>query len=315
MANRNPDDTDKMASQGLAIVLLNWQNEDQTISCVQKLREWKKIPCRLIVVDNGSTPLSRNILSNILEPEEIVCSKVNRGYSGGNNLGISRVGQTGAQYVLLLNSDANLHEADMKRLLETMRSNPGISILSPIMHETTDSGSRCYVGALDIAKHRSSRMLVEHGKIAKLDGYPLYATDFVSGTVLLARMDVFDKIGVFEENYFFSGEVADLCKRARNAGLEIRVDLEAQASHNLEVTPISRRRTLYYYYSLRNRFLFINTHCGKSRPWYFAKWTFICLAVVARSLMRLDISGIRVPLLALQHGWTGRFGNQNALFS
>src|SRR5680860_779683 len=79
-----------MRTPSLAVILVNWRNEDRTIPCVAGVKRWTSLKPRVIVVDNQSTSESHRALSRVVAPEELICSEVNLGYGGGNNLGIAR---------------------------------------------------------------------------------------------------------------------------------------------------------------------------------------------------------------------------------
>jgi hypothetical protein len=72
---------------------------------------------------------------------------------------------------------------------------------------------------------------------------------------------------------------------------------------------------LYTYYNLRNRFLYVKKHYTSSRFLYFIFWTAIGSAMLLRALGSRKPAKARAILLALAHGYTHRFGNQNAHFS
>ena len=95
----------------LAVILVNWRNEQQTLRAIEAVRGWGALKPDLIVVDNESTDASRKALAAALPPNTLVTSKINRGYGGGNNLGIARALSRNADFVLLLNSDAEIAEA------------------------------------------------------------------------------------------------------------------------------------------------------------------------------------------------------------
>jgi hypothetical protein len=273
---------------------------------------WKCVKPHLIVVDNESMEQSKSALSAILEPENLICSSLNLGYGGGNNLGIKRALAVKDKYILLLNADAEIAAANVDRLLERLDNNSQISILAPVIRES-DAGQRRSVGGRDIARHSLTRILVPADQLQQIPGYPLYDVDYVAGTVFLARSNVFEEIGLLDEEFFFGGEIADFCKRARALGHRICVDLEIEAQHDPSRTLPHIRETLYRYYSLRNRFLYIRKHHFGEIS-YLAYWSFSGLAAFMRALCLGRIATARAILIALWHASRGRFGNQNAEF-
>jgi GT2 family glycosyltransferase len=135
-----------------------------------------------------------------------------------------------------------------------------------------------------------------------------YAVDYVPGTAVLVRSDLLRRLGGFDPEYFFSGEMADLCARARQAGQASFVVPTARARHDL-VAAAELRDALYPYYSLRNRFLYTRRHASGWRklvaPMMWA------LRGVARALMALAAGRrrrARALWLAVADGLRGRLG-------
>ena len=118
---------------------------------------------------------------------------------------------------------------------------------------------------------------------------------------------------MLDENYFFSGEIADFCKRVRDAGYRVCIDLKVQARHHSDhAEPL--RKTLYVYYSLRNRFLYVRKHHRGMRALYFLYWFGVGTLMIGRALIKGQLAKARAICLALLDGLAGRYGNQNAKF-
>jgi GT2 family glycosyltransferase len=298
----------------LAVILLNWRDEQRTLQCVRAVAGWQSPNPHLFVVDNESTNATSRALAAAVPKDSLICSAVNLGYGGGNNLAIKRALAAGFQYVLLLNTDAEITFAGVSRLLERLKTHSQISIVGPIIQEGDDNSTWRLVGGRDIARHSLTRITVPHGDVKKLPGYPIHEVDYVSGTVLLVRSSTLKEIGLFDEEYFFSGEIADFCKRARDMGHGICVDLEVEARHDTEQTPMHMRETLYAYYGLRNRFLYVKKHHAREKIRYFSYWTIAGAFGFARALWHGKTAKARAIALALRDAYSGHFGNQNAKF-
>jgi GT2 family glycosyltransferase len=161
-------------------------------------------------------------------------------------------------------------------------------------------------------QHALTRHAVEARGLGRLPGYPLYDVDYVPGTVMLVRRNLFDEIGLLDEQFFFSGEAADFCKSARDRGYRVCVDLAVEAHHRFGET--SLRDTLYVYYSLRNRLLYAKKHYGFKRGRYLARWLGLCSAELGKAIAQGRLGKARAILLAVTHGCTNQFGNRNAAF-
>ena len=299
----------------LAVILINWRHEQQTLRCARTVTGWQALKPRLIVVDNESTEATSRALSAALLADSLICSAVNLGYGGGNNLGIKRALAAEIKYVLLLNTDAHISPEGVSQLLERLETHPQISIVGPVIHEGDDGPTQRLVGGRDIVRYSSTRMAVPAGDVKNLPGYPIHEVDYVSGTVFLARASLFMEIGLLDEEYFFSGEIADFCRRAKVRGHKICVDLKVEARHDPDQTSVHTRETLYRYYSLRNRFLYVKKHYARQKIKYFSFWTMAGALMLARALLRGKMAKARAIVLAIMHAYGGRYGNQNVTFN
>jgi len=298
----------------LSVVILNWRNEADTIRCVRAVRGWGSLNPQILVVDNQSTESSRAVLAEVVEPAELVSSEVNLGYGGGNNLGIRRALEGDAEFILLLNSDAEIAESAVWSLIERLEIHPEVSILGPVIRERSAEGEHRYIGGRDIALSIHTRIAADTRDLQLVAGYPLIAVDYVPGTVFLARREAFADTGLLDERFFFSGEIADFCLRAMAEKHKAYVDLDVTATHDATRVPQSRRDTLYVYYSLRNRMLYARKHDPSKAAKHLAFWTGVCALEAAKALTRRDIPRSRAILLALRDGYANRSGNQNAAF-
>jgi len=298
----------------LAVVILNWRKEELTLSLVSQLKTWLVLKPTIVVVDNESKQKSEKALAKSLDPSELISSRTNLGYAGGNNLGIERALQGSAAFVLLLNNDAIVTESSICELLNRFEQNPDVAILGPVLKESHSGIDRFQIGGKDLLRNSLTRHIVAPDDFPSLPGYPLIDVEYVPGAVFLARRSVFEKIGLLDERFFFSGEVADLCKRTLEGGDRVCIDLEVGALHITDNTLSSRRDTLYVYYSLRNRLLYAKKHYSSQPIKNFVLWLKLCCFELGKALARARIRKAHAILLAIVHGCVNRYGNQNDAF-
>lgn len=290
----------------LGIIILNWNAAALTKKCVGRLQEWHRLNPRVYVVDNGSTEGNLDLSGEKEIPVLLVQSPTNLGYAGGNNLGIRNAIEDGCEFILLLNSDASISEDHVEMLLDHLKRNPEIGCIGPAIYEP-----RCvYLGGRDIGLHINTRNVTSQ----VTPGNRLIPVDYVPGMVFLTRRDIFERIGYLDEKYFFSGEVADFCARVRWEGFWCAIHDSAIATHSPdEGNP--HRSSLYQYYSLRNRFLFIRKHHPQIR---WALEPFWILWGIQRYGLAKVSGQHKEPVayaMALADGMKARFGDRNELFS
>src|SRR3954470_19264683 len=93
----------------VAIVVLSLNGREDTLACLASLRDvrWSG-PLTVLVVDNGSDDGTSEAIAARSPEVVVVRSERNLGFAGGNNLGIRRALDLGADDVLLLNNDTEV---------------------------------------------------------------------------------------------------------------------------------------------------------------------------------------------------------------
>jgi GT2 family glycosyltransferase len=288
----------------LSVVILNWNAAEDTAACVRSVRAWESLggPNRpaIWVVDNGSDPPGIAPIRREFPEVYALESLVNRGFGGGCNIGIRAALDHGSEAVLLLNNDASVDASSVAALLATLESDPSIGVVGPTLWHR----ERCIsAGGRNVALYANTHLRPRVPPVAPLN------VDYVPGTVALIRREVFNRVGLLDEDFFFSGEMADLCQRARARGLRSVTEPRARARHNLDRSA-RVRQTLHIYYIVRNRFLFVRKHLPRRRAWLYARWVaraaLTALVAVARGRPQRAGAVARGVL----DGLRGRFGEQ-----
>jgi GT2 family glycosyltransferase len=286
----------------IAIVVVNWQREELTIACAGRLIGWQRLKPRLLVVDNGSGPQTVARLRRALPTATVLASPGNIGFGGANNLALDRIR---CDLMLLLNNDATIEEASVEQLVEFLLLEPSAALAGPVLEATRPPHPVLAAGGRDILRFGRTHCDARERGLELAAGRP-FAVDYVPGTVALVRTDWMRRLGGFDESFFFSGEMADLSRRAAELGGGSFIVPTARARHDLAAAS-GLRGSLYTYYSLRNRFLYARRHAPAPRS-ALARWavrgSLACLA----SLLRGRHMRARCQALAVADGLVGRFG-------
>jgi len=296
----------------LAVVILNWNQAAATIRCVEAVAAWTQVAPDIWVVDNASQNGNRELIMKHCPTAYVLASDINLGFAGGNNLALRRIMSSRADVVLLLNNDAVIAEDQVQHLLADLETHPRLGLVGPLLDERRGLEQVFTAGGRDIARHLGTRHECPAADLpALIATHRLLDVDYVPGTVALVRAEVFRIVGLFDEDYFFSGEMADFCRRALVQGYANAICTRAWATHEAGG---GARSTLYRYYTLRNRFLYIRKFYPSRRVLYACLWSVVGLVMASRLLVLGRLAEARVAWRALRDGLAGRFGNRNELF-
>ncbi|MGM9962575.1 MAG: glycosyltransferase [Holdemanella porci] len=92
----------------IGVVVLNFNNFEDTVNCVNSVLNQKHISLRVVVVDNGSQNDSFSVLCDKfskIDNVTLIKNNENLGYARGNNVGIRKLRDQGYEYIFIANSD------------------------------------------------------------------------------------------------------------------------------------------------------------------------------------------------------------------
>ncbi|HTR80549.1 MAG TPA: glycosyltransferase family 2 protein [Bacteroidota bacterium] len=252
----------------VCVILLNWNGAEFTIPCVESLLAQSYDRVEIVVVDNGSTDDSRSLLDKkfgksicLLPLEE------NKGFTGGNNIGIRHALQNGADYVLVLNNDTIADRKFVEELVVLAESDKRIGVVTGKIFYYDEKELLWFAGG-DVQrgilgfKHRGL-LEKDNGKYDAVE-----ESQFVTGCCMCVRREVFRTVGLFDDRYFIYSEDADFCLRVLQQGYSLMYTPRALLYHKESAS--MRKNTLHsgggtvssrqYYLSTRNRIFTIRKH-------------------------------------------------------
>lgn len=292
----------------LAVILVNYNNEDDTISCLECLDDQSFDDFLTIVVDNGSEPHSYDAVRSRFDFPVYLRNDTNQGFTGGNNRGIEYALDRGAEWILLLNNDTELSPDFLGNFLDAANDLPdGVGIVGPTIH-TYGSDEIWSAGGTINRLTATTGSLYETGTLTKR----WTEVDLVAGAALLARDSVFETVGLLDEDFFIYYEETEFCARTRRAGWRVAY-VPVDGVYHKETTTYSHD-TFSEYYLTRNRLLYQQktapTHVRLLfYPYYLLRW------VLVQSLYLVFVerahSAARATLRGAVDGIRGRVGKRH----
>lgn len=196
-----------MTNPLVCIVVLNYNGRDHLGYCLPSLVATDYSNYRIIVVDNASLDGSSSLVTALCPDAQLIQSKSNRGWSGGNNLGIRSAIESGAQYIVLSNNDIMVDPRWVSVAVDVAESDLQIGVIG---FHVLEPG----LGDLDRdAGFESAKATWEKTEIS----YPTY----VGGMAMFVRAELFECIGCIDEGFFAYCEENDFQIRARKAGYKV----------------------------------------------------------------------------------------------
>lgn len=194
------------------IIVLNYNNAADTIECLESLREIKYANYEVILVDNASSDNSDSILSSYASEYihyiHYIRNEYNYGYAAGNNIGIRYAMQRNdGSFVWILNNDTIVSPYALGYLVETCMYDSSIGVCgSKILYYYGD-GIQGYGGRYNYW-FGIDKTVKSEKEIANLD--------YVIGAAMFIPLDVIEKVGFFNEEYFLYYEELDFAERIKN---------------------------------------------------------------------------------------------------
>jgi GT2 family glycosyltransferase len=208
----------------------------------------------------------------------------NKGFAGGNNIGINAALAAGCEYVYLHNQDGFMAPDCLQTLVAAMKKRPNIAalqsliVLYPEIEQINSAGNNLhYLGFGYCGEFRK--------KIKETQSFDSKPFGYASGAGLLLRADLLKQHGLLDQDFFAYHEDLEYSARLRFQGYEIALCPQSIFYHEYEFS----RNNEKFYLMERNRYAFIVM---------YYRWRTIFLLLPIAVLLEAGML-----LVALQQGW------------
>ncbi|RJR31389.1 MAG: glycosyltransferase family 2 protein [Candidatus Latescibacterota bacterium] len=282
---------------GLDIVIVNWNTGEQLRACLDSISAADKRGydlLRVVVVDNASTDGSADGLERAGLPLALLRNDRNRGFAAACNAGVSG---SAADYLLFLNPDTRLFADSLSYAVSFMElpenrgaGLAGVRLVDGSGSEAPSCSRFPTLGSLlskSLGLHRLSRRL-----------FPTYAlppggtgeggeVDYVTGAFFLARREVFEALGGFDERFFVYFEETDFARRMRARGWTCR-HLGGASAYHRGGGASEQAGAERLFYAAASRILYARKHFGPA-----AAGVYVAAALTLEPAFR--VAGSLVP--------------------
>lgn len=250
-----------MTEPKVDIITVNWNGWKDTIECLESLTKLDYANFSVIVCDNGSQDDSVEQLTNWLDTNskiqvQLIETKKNLGFAGGNNIGIKQALKAGCDYIWLLNNDTVVDKDALKSMVSYAQEHHNTICGSKLMYYDTPSKVQALGNKLNTYLG-TTKFIVEEKEMNQID--------YLVGASMLIPQQVFKDVGLLSEEYFLYYEEADLWQKCKGK-YDFRCVLNSLVYHK-EGAAIgannkqkAEKSLIGDFYSIRNRILFMKKY-------------------------------------------------------
>jgi GT2 family glycosyltransferase len=297
----------------VATILVNWNQTELTLDCLESLSAAGVAQTTIWVVDNGSEPSAEPALLLRFPAINVIRLATNCGFTGGSNVGVRAALDQRFDALFLLNNDALVEPATLPALLAGLEGDPAIAAVSPKVYYAVDGDILQSVGiAVDRFSGRST-MLGSNQPDRGQHDQPA-DRDALFGCAMLIRAGAWQQIGEFWEPFFNYGEETDWCLRARAAGWRL-VYLPAAKVRHRTSSSLGWNAPLKVYLITRNQLWLRRRNAGSGwRRWRGAIRIAAQYARMGLGLLRQRRWQHALAIwLGIWDYWRGRTGNTRTI--
>jgi GT2 family glycosyltransferase len=289
-----------METPVLSICIVTYKVRDLLCDCLHSIyQNSPDFPFEIIIVDNNSQDGTIELLQQEFPQIRYVENQKNEGYTLPMNTALK---MGAGEFLVQLNPDTLVIPGAFQHLVEFMRQHPETGICTPrVLNRDGTLQKQCRRSAgrpwdaftyfSGLARRYPGNPRFAGYLLTYLDDSQVNEVEAVSGSCMLIRRAVVEKIGYLDEGFFAYQEDTDFCFRARAAGWKIYYVPGAQIYHfgGEGGSGVEVYRSIYQWH--RSYFLYYRKHMA--RDYLFLVNWLVYLLIGGKLLVTLGMTLLR----------------------
>ncbi len=251
----------------LSVIIVNYRGWGPLSRCLEALNCLKDadFSSEVIIVDNFSNDGKLKEFSEQRSSFRFIENTGNYGFSSGNNLGAR---SSNGEYLLFLNPDTVINLPALSEMIKKAEEYPEYHILS-CQQEDEDGKDKNPFGSFPSFRSLTGfnraiyRLFGTKDKVNyQCNGHGVIFPDWVSGSLIFMKREIFYKIGGWCEDFWLYSEDVDLCKRVSERGGKVAFlcDIRIIHQHGGVTRQGSRLKSYSKAHVLISRHIYISKH-------------------------------------------------------
>lgn len=282
----------------LGIIIINYNQYEDTIKCVESIFKNCHLNYTIFIVDNGSTNNSvvklkekyENINHVVLE-----VTKKNNGYSAGCNIGLAKAIKEKCDLFLISNNDVYYKKDSIEKICVIFHTKENVGIVGPAILDNEDLIQRSLKEPLTFYKYIFSKKPLRYfdfGGIKKKLYYLSYDykkkiefSGMVSGCCFMLSYELFKEIGYFDENIFLYFEEDAIARKIMKTKYKVFIEPDSKVIHFGSKSIGSQKNIFSYYHRYNSSMYVLKKYCDitKLQLTYVFLINYISLAMKTKS--------------------------------
>ena len=263
----------------VSIIVVNWNGRFLLQECLDAILRQTYSHYEIVLVDNDSHDDSVCFVQDRYPQVKIIALQENTGFTGGNIAGLQ---EASGELIVLLNNDAVLTERWLEMMVDALQSDASIGFCSSKIiiagTDRIDSVGDTFTTAFTGTKMGEHEMESLFTTRRLVPG--------ACAAAVIYRRDMLDRIGFFDEVFFFNHEDTDLNLRAWLSGWKCLFVPEAVVFHKVNASVGELSDIGVYYFARNNVWVWIKNvpleillrYLPQRLVYELSSFAFFCLA-------------------------------------
>ena len=236
----------------IKILILNWNGKHLLKPCLDSIKKIDYSNYSVMVIDNGSTDNSVNMVKENYSKVNLLVLEKNYGFAEGYNRCFTQLKDEYSGFILLLNNDTEIDSNILSSFIQAKDKYGDNNLYGGKIFYHKNPEIIWYAGGNLNLKY----LKLSHRGIRQTDSAEYskpMQTDYITGCCLFTSMEIINQLNGFDELFNMYGEDVDLCLRAQAEGINCYYWPDAKLWHHVSASlggAYSIRKIIRKYHSL-----------------------------------------------------------------